>query len=167
MTIPTFGAPDDLDRELGGHDDGPEPSMLEELAAELSGAVERVDPLTLPIVTRPGYRVTYQADDADGHDVQRMAARSTVKTNLDPVKFNTLLLAKTCTGIERQGKALTGENGRPLTFASAEFRQLMGTETISEAVRKFYGRDAIIVSHGEAVAERGGWGEDAAEDPTE
>lgn len=174
MSTPTFGtAPEHhtqgsaLEAELGPAD--APTSLLDDLAADLANDVEPLEAIFVAVASRPGYRVRFQADLVDGNDLRRMTKASTVRGELDNVKFSTLLLAKACTGIERNGTIATDERGNPLTFQSAEFRSALGVPTVSEAVHKFYGkgRDALIVSTGEAVGTHAGWGEDVMADPTE
>ncbi len=165
-----------------------EVTVLDELRAELKKKASAGDTGRWPVDTRPGYALTYSLGVKDA--VVKQALRQAAPTNragrrgrgaptsgadlsqADEVHFLSIVLARYCTGLYREGKLLAVQPGEPLTFRSPAFLEMIEeAESASEAVRHFYGEDGPLLAHGRELLERSGVTragveEEQDEDPT-
>lgn len=165
----TFGSPalDEVDPDLAGLDELDEASDFDELRAELAAAVTAT--VTLPVDGRPGWAVRYRADftGANVDAFRKRAKDRKFVDGVDGIKFAAILLASQAVAIVRRGKDVELE-GKPATFQSRDFMDLVGGSGAVDTVRKFYGLDGHVDAAARALMVEAGWGDEvSAADPTD
>lgn len=144
-------------------------SDLDMLKNDLARQVVK-EPLHLEVETRPGYVAVFDPT-ISGAQIESWRARSKDARKVDgvdQVKLACLLLANTTVGLRKDGKPLVDGDGDPVTLVHEAILTATGAgRNAAEAVRKFYGDDAHMAAHSDAVMKASGWGEDAQTvDPT-
>ncbi len=140
---------------------------LDQLRAEITAPVVAA-PITLEVPGRTGYAVRYLTDlDHDQVDMwrrqsTRRAPGKGQTQEINTLKLAELILAHQCEAIIRQGADVVVDD-EPLVFASRTMMAITGTSKVRDAVRKFYGRDADVISAGDAVLEAAGYLDTAEE----
>jgi len=136
--------------------------LRDELVAELD---EETKPLE--VSTRAGFAVVFSKDiDFDLLKAYRRRAGGTKTKDADELRFSSIILASACRRILRNGEPLTAE-GEPVTFASPAFLELYGVGRAVEAVRRFYGRDGVVLAAANWLLAEAGYGDEPLEeDPT-
>lgn len=145
-------------------------TTLDELVAEIQADVAP-DPEVLLVTLRPGYSVQYDPP-TDGELLKQWGKAAQIRTkggkvlDVDLRRYSATILANTCRGILRNGQPIS-DTGRPVTFATEAFRQLLHAPDAATAVLRFYASDGEVIEHAQAVVQAGGFGADVQRaDPT-
>lgn len=142
---------------------------LEELRAELTAELG-AQPVELPVPTRPGYAVRYKT--AIDHELlarwQKASEDRSAPDGMDVLGLALRVLGNCCVGIVRRGEELEHE-GKPVTFRTRSFVELLGTDRPAEACRAFYAKDGHVISAADEVLRAAGYGDNllaSGADPT-
>lgn len=170
---PIEGDPDLGDLSVPALEDNEPGNDLQAIAAELA-AETGTRPSTINIDGRPGWSATYRTDFTL-KDVELLRAKSKDRafkeSKVDPAKMAGLLLATTCTAIQRGGRNIELDGKCPVTFGSPEFQDAMGTRGLGVlgTIRKVFGQsDPRIIAVSDKLMSEAGWDDEATlADPTE
>lgn len=149
---------DDSEQEHSG-------SLLDQLRADIAVPLPR-DEITLHIPERPHISITY--DTRLSWDMAKKIGSQV--PDGDILTIAAMTCSAQCLKIERNGEVVMDDDGtKPVTFKSKAFIDATGAVTTTEALRKFFGRDADVIGHYQALTEAGGWNRQAKDktpDPT-
>jgi hypothetical protein len=145
---------------------GAEASDLQALADELAPTI--TEPVDVEVPLRPGYALRCRTDFT-GKDLDkwRKAARDKgFVEGIDGVKFSALILGATTVAVLKNGRPITSQ-GSDVTFATAEFRGMLGTRDVETSVRKMFGQEGHVDGAARRLLTEAGWGEEVySVDPT-
>lgn len=179
MTDHQFSAPGLRDPDPDGnnapeHAGDPEKlaTPLDDLRAELTAELARYE--TFDVDGRPGYAVRYDVDiEHPKLGLWRKRAKDTTQPDgLDELKWAATILAAQAVAVVRHGVDVFVAGDHGVAFNDPELRSILDVGRAIDAVRKFYGRDAAVVTTAYAVLNAAGYGkeairsEDDGEDPT-
>ena len=165
VTSSTLTGDVDLDALALGEDSS---SDYDDLDAEL-GAIEDLSTV-IEVPKRPGYALRCRTDYT-GLDVDLIRKKCRDKKfadGVDGIKFASLLLGVMTTAILRNGEELELDGTSPVTFATPALQARMGTSSVDQTVRKFYGLEGHVDAAGRRLMNEAGYGDDVyAVDPTQ
>jgi hypothetical protein len=154
---PSGADPDDgFDADLAPVE---ETSSLAALEAEISKEVTG-EPVTLVIgSTRPGWSARY-AVGMTYDQLQAWTKRCRDRNalgGLNRLKLAALILANQCEAILKEGRRVAVDDAGDITFASPDFRRLLGAGSSTDAVVKFYASDGLVLAHAQEVVVAAGF----------
>lgn len=148
-------------------DAGDTPKVLDALRAELTRKVKRQD-VFLEVPERPNMliRVTPNLTQHQIRSWRRNSGEDT-KAGLDTVKFSCYVLANTCTGISINNEMVVNDSGEELVFGDEAIINMLGVNTVSEAIKAIFVVEPHVESAALAVMEAAGFNDSVEQvDPT-
>lgn len=122
-------------------------SLLDELKADIAAEDQEVETISYPIPERPGFTATFRRHLVHDFVVeQTKRAVDTEKNTIDELSFSARLLLEYNVSFQRNGVVFRDEDGRPLTYKSAGFREATGTLTPVASIKKFYKVDSDVIN---------------------
>ena len=146
---------------------GDTPKVLDALRAELTRKVKRQD-VFLEVPERPNMliRVTPNLTQHQIRSWRRNSGEET-KAGLDTVKFSCYVLANTCTGISINNEMVVNDSGEELVFGDEAIINMLGVNTVSEAIKAIFVVEPHVESAALAVMEAAGFNDSVEQvDPT-
>lgn len=146
-------------------------NVLSQLRAIVSEEVNLPD-VEIEVKQRPGVSVIYSPNISNAQLKSWRKKSSNRKTGeLDNIKFACLVVGDTAREIHVNGEPAVLEDGSALTFASAEFANMMDVDVsqiVPYGIRDFFGVDAHLEATAMLILDNSGYGDDveAEEDPT-
>lgn len=166
---PGFDGPDILDRPSGNVDRSGPISALDELRAALQTEVNS-EPVSLLVPGREGVSLTFGTRvPAENIKAWRKRCKDRhSESGVDEVRFSATVIGNQCQSVAINGKVALDADNEPMTFASPEFREMLGAHSALEAVTRLYSSDAAVLAAADEILKAAGYGEEAirAEDPT-
>jgi hypothetical protein len=92
--------------------------------------------------------------------LQTWMKKSVKKGVTDQLLFAFQVLAFTCDCILFNDQDATDNEGTNLTFAHAQFREMLGARDTRDAIRKLYVKDGHIIGTAQKISEAAGYSED-------